>query len=393
MRLVADFVALLLIAAAQWHLANQSIRWARSKSSALGFAATAFWTFAIGWLAVAFLVAARVFFDSGELSLPIRSILIGGAYLWAFSTTGAWIFYRIAIWLSSRIGSSFDRQPMSLERRRWLETASACIAATPAAMAGYGFFVERTNFRVQEVDIPIANLPSGLNGLRILQLSDIHLGSFLEESELARVVDASNELRPDLAVITGDLISVAGDPLEACIKQLGRVRTIAGIYGCLGNHERYARAERETVKLARAADIRFLRREATTLKFGGDEMRIAGVDHQTIRSRGGYLRGAETLIQEGAFNVLLSHNPDVFPVAKKKGFDLTLAGHTHGGQVAVEILDQNLSVARFFTPFVHGVYREGQSAIYVTRGIGTIGLPARIGAPPEISVIRLVKEA
>ena len=93
----------------------------------------------------------------------------------------------------------------------------------------------------------------------------------------------------------------------------------------------------------------------------------------------------------GAVNVLLSHNPDVFPVAAHQGYNLLLAGHTHGGQVSVEILDQDINPARFFTPFVYGLYRSGGAAAYVTRGIGTIGIPARIGAPPEISLLRLRK--
>jgi predicted MPP superfamily phosphohydrolase len=91
----------------------------------------------------------------------------------------------------------------------------------------------------------------------------------------------------------------------------------------------------------------------------------------------------------GALNVLLSHNPDVFPVAAEKGYDLTLSGHTHGGQVTVEILDQTLNPARFLTPYVYGLYQHRGRSAYVTRGIGTIGIPARIGAPPEIALIRL----
>ena len=79
----------------------------------------------------------------------------------------------------------------------------------------------------------------------------------------------------------------------------------------------------------------------------------------------------------------------MFPVAAAQGFDLTIAGHTHGGQVRIEILRQDLNVARFFTPYVDGLYQEGSSAIFVSRGIGTIGLPARLGAPPEVALIQL----
>jgi uncharacterized protein len=99
----------------------------------------------------------------------------------------------------------------------------------------------------------------------------------------------------------------------------------------------------------------------------------------------------ERLVRPGTLNILLQHNPDVFPVAARQGYNLLLAGHTHGGQVTVEILEQSINPARFFTPFVYGAYREANASAYVTRGIGTIGVPARIGAPPEISLLRLRK--
>jgi predicted MPP superfamily phosphohydrolase len=104
-----------------------------------------------------------------------------------------------------------------------------------------------------------------------------------------------------------------------------------------------------------------------------------------------YLPNAEKMIVPGACNILLSHNPDVFPDAVRKGYDLMLAGHTHGGQITVEILNQSINAARFYTPFVYGLYREGAGSAYVTRGIGTIGIPTRIGAPPEIALLRLRK--
>jgi predicted MPP superfamily phosphohydrolase len=265
-------------------------------------------------------------------------------------------------------------------------------AAAPLALSGFGALVQRTDFRVTETDIPIPNLPRDLQGLRILQLSDIHLGPFLTESDLARVIDESLNLRPHLAVITGDLISVIGDPLDACLRQIARLRPDAGILGCMGNHEVLAGTEDYTAKEGARLGINFLSGRARALRFGEAKLNIAGVAYESIMKRKSYLTGAERLVAPGAVNLLLSHNPDVFPVAARKGFDVTLAGHTHGGQVTVELLNQTLNIARFVTPFVSGYYHLPQpaSALYVTRGIGTIGLPVRIGAPPEISLLRLV---
>jgi predicted MPP superfamily phosphohydrolase len=280
--------------------------------------------------------------------------------------------------------------PVDPGRRRLLHAAGNAVLASPIAVLGYGY-VRRTDFHVREIDVPIPDLPRDLDGLRILQLSDIHLGVFLSEAELARVVDAAIETRPHLAVITGDLISSHSDPLDACIRQLARVKADAGVFGCMGNHERYAHLEDRTAQAAARAGIRFLRGQAEPLRFGDSILNLAGVDHQSKAGGQPYLAGAGRLVRPGAVNILLSHNPDVFPVAARQGYNLMLAGHTHGGQVTVEILDQSINPARFYTPYVYGLYRAGAASAYVTRGIGTIGIPARIGAPPEISVVRLRK--
>lgn len=275
-------------------------------------------------------------------------------------------------------------------RRRFLDLAGLAVVASPAAVMGYGTFVQRTDFRVREVDVPLPGLSAGLDGLRVLQLSDIHLGAFLSERELARVIDAANGLHPHLAAITGDLISSHGDPLDACLRQLARLRCDAGVWGCMGNHERYSQAENQATAAGARLGIAFLRHQHRVLRFGSAALNLAGVDYQSIFDRP-YLIGAEELLVPEAANILLSHNPDVLPVAAAQGYHLMLAGHTHGGQVTVEILDRSINPARFLTPYVYGLYREAAGLGYVTRGIGTIGIPARIGAPPEIALLRLRK--
>jgi uncharacterized protein len=293
-------------------------------------------------------------------------------------------------WAVTRVRSHFEK-PADPARRRALHTATNLALGAPFAAVAYGTFVERTNFRVKEVDMPIANLPAGLDGLRIVQLSDIHMGAFLNERDLSKVVDAAGEHRAHLAVITGDLITMRGDPLDACIRQLARVKADAGVFGCMGNHERYALAENYCEAAAARVGIRFLRKDSQILSFGGSALNLAGVDHQSHHGGRQYLVGAEALKSADAFNLLLSHNPDVLPVAADQGWDFMLSGHTHGGQINVEILDQSITPARFLTPYIYGTYRAQHTAAYVTRGIGSIGLPTRIGAPPEITVIRLRK--
>lgn len=277
-------------------------------------------------------------------------------------------------------------------RRRVLDMAGVAMVATPIAGLGYGTFIQRTNFTVREVDLPVHDLQPGLDGVTIAQISDIHLSAFLTEREFARVIDEANGLHPQLFAIIGDLISSRGDPLDACLRQLARLKSDAGTFGCLGNHERYAGAEGYTTAAGARLGIQFLRNRNRTLEFGGSRLNLVGVDYESIRrDRDAYLLGADILKVPGAFNLLLSHNPDVFPQASALGFNLQLSGHTHGGQVTIEILDQSINPARFITPYVAGLYRDGASAAYVTRGVGTIGIPTRLGAPPEITLLRLRK--
>ena len=299
-----------------------------------------------------------------------------GSYFWSACLLG--IFIAMLAWH----GAGAFRP----ERRDFLRSAGLALGAAPFAAVGFGI-LERDKFQVHEVDVPVGHLPKDLDGLKIVQISDIHLSPFLSEKEFARVVDLANGVRARLALVTGDLITRRGDPLDACLRQLARLRAEAGVLGCLGNHEIYTGTEAYVAAQGRRIGIEFLRQESRKLRFGKAWLNVAGVDYQRFHHP--YLAGVERLAAPDAVNILLSHNPDVFPVAAAQGYQLTVSGHTHGGQVNVELLHENVNVARFFTPFVRGLYREKDAAVYVSSGIGTIGLPVRVGAQPEISVLRL----
>ncbi len=383
-----DILAVLAVAYAQCRLAWAAVSFARPRVAASGL-----WLLraALALFAVALMLAFVVGFHrlSVHLLLPrgVAGWMHGAAFLWAFSSTGAW--YTYALWkrlVVSRVDPGFDPN-----RRRLIRSAGGVLVAAPFALTGFGTFIQRTDFRVREVALPVPELHPDLSGLRLVQLSDIHLSPYLSEAEFARAVDAAAELRPHLVLVTGDLISMSGDPLEACLRQIARLHPDAGFLGCLGNHEVYAHAEDAAVREGSRLGIDFLRERSRVLRFGNAEINFAGVDYQRIQYKPRYLQGAERLVRPGMPNVLLSHNPDVFEVAAGKGFDVTIAGHTHGGQVQVEILNQSFNVARFLTPYVYGLYRLDGRCAYVTRGIGTIGMPARIGAPPEIALLRLEK--
>ncbi len=308
------------------------------------------------------------------------------AYAWACLSTTTFALWRLLC---------LGELPTDPSRRKLMRAAAGGMLAAPTAVTGYGFFVERFNVKVREVELPVSALPTDLEGLRLVQISDIHLSAFLSEFEFSRMIDAANEIRAHVALVTGDLISVPRDPMDACLRQIARLRTDAGVIGCMGNHELYTRSEDYAQREGGRYGIDILRQRAREFRFGTSIVNFGGVDYQRMERSSQYLTGAERLIKRGAVNVLLSHNPDVFPVAARQGWDVTVSGHTHGGQVTVEIVEQFLNPARFLTPYVYGPYSsittKKRVALYVTRGLGTIGLPVRIGASPEIAVIRLTK--
>ncbi len=214
------------------------------------------------------------------------------------------------------------------------------------------------------------------------------MSPFFSRAQCARAVDLANEQRANLALVTGDLISYHGDPLDDCLDELRRLRSDLGTFGCLGNHEVAADSEDYTTRRGARLGMRFLRHQSQFIEVAGARLNLAGVDYQ--RKGKPYLVGAAGLRRNGCVNILLSHNPDVFPVAAKQGWDAIIAGHTHGGQITVEYLHPRLNPARFFTPYVFGLYRRGSSSIFVTSGLGTITIPVRFGVPPEIAVLKLV---
>ncbi|OLD79330.1 MAG: hypothetical protein AUF67_16550 [Acidobacteria bacterium 13_1_20CM_58_21] len=309
-------------------------------------------------------------------------------------------------------------------RRYFFRAATAAAGAAPFLGAMYGFAAERLNYQVRRVEIPLPNLPSALDGMQIVQISDIHLSSYMSRTQVRRAVDMANELGADLAVVTGDLITGSGDSIADCIDEIRHLHAPLGIWGCNGNHEVYARAEDEAAYLYAQAGMKLLRQENAQITFKGAPFNLIGIDYQRERTprsqRQQTLARLQPLVRRDMINILLSHNPNTFNRAAELGVELSLAGHTHGGQIQVEILDHRLSPARFITDYIAGLYQRPLFApapneraasnvsatrasspslfalssppmahIYVNRGLGTVGAPVRLGVPPEISLIVL----
>lgn len=301
-------------------------------------------------------------------------------------------------------------------RRTFFRTASVVAGAAPFLGVMYGYAAERLRYELRRVEIPLPNLPPELDGMQIVQISDIHLSSYMTPESVRRAVDMANDVGADLAVVTGDLITGVHDSVYTCVEEVRRLYAPLGVYGCNGNHEIYARAEDLAERYFAQAGMKMLRRENAVINYRGGQLNLIGVDYQRERGTSGrkvqMLAGVEPLIRRDMPNILLSHNPNSFNRAAELGIELSLAGHTHGGQVQVEILDVSLSPARFITDYIAGLYHrpllmpdepkrmgetiklmpnapKGLSALYVNRGLGTVGAPVRLGAPPEITHIVL----
>lgn len=320
-----------------------------------------------------------------------------------------WLGVRGASLLRNRATSAtVSDPPRDPQRRYFLRTATCAAGALPLAGALYGFAIERFDFEVFRVDVPIPGLPPGLDGLRILQLSDIHASSYMPITQVRRIVDNAQQLTCDVIMITGDLLTGRGDPLAACVAELSRLRAPLGVWGCNGNHEIYTDTEDEAALLFREHGMTMLRQENAQLAWRGAKFNLIGVDYQRqhwFNSQSSpMLEDVEALVRQDMPNILLSHNPNAFHRARELGIDLMLAGHTHGGQVQVEILDHRISPARFITKYIAGLYqrpmtgeaasqlRKRYASVYVSRGLGTIGTPLRLGVPPEITLLTLRRD-
>ena len=304
-------------------------------------------------------------------------------------------------------GTNADAKPALADpgRRGFLQAATVVAGALPFACGGYGFFIGRRQYQVREVTLAVSNWPEGLEGLRIVQLSDIHIGSYMSAAEVGRAVGMANELKPDLAVITGDFVTGATDPLEDCVEQLAALRAPLGTWGCNGNHEIYAGAEAAASQLFARRGMCVLRQENVELVRHRQSFNLIGVDYQRppydpSGGSTGMLAGVQPLVRRDMPNILLSHTPNAFPRAAELGIELTLSGHTHGGQVRFELIDPRVSAARLLTPYVAGMFRRPAGAaaeledeaswtaggiagehkaslLYVNSGLGTIFAPVR----------------
>jgi len=269
-------------------------------------------------------------------------------------------------------------------RRGGIEHYSAGAALKPSAR-----WRSRDRFTVNEERIWLDALPSAFQGLRVVQISDVHHGLFLPKEWLSEAVRQANRLNPDIVALTGDFVTYSRRNIGPAAELLGRLRARYGVYAVLGNHD--FRVDAVAISEAlRRQHIDVLRNRHVTLWFGGESAYLAGVDDYGY---GADLRRAMRGIPSKSATILLAHNPRVIHLASRHNVSLVLSGHTHGGQVNLPVLGTVYGRSPERLRYKIGWDRMGATQIYVSRGIGTIVLPWRLRCPAEITHLELLQGA
>lgn len=246
---------------------------------------------------------------------------------------------------------------------------------------------EANSLSLERVGIDLTRLPKKLDGFKIIHLSDIHHSPFTDLEHIERAVKIANRLKPDMFLLTGDYVSHEKKYIAPVAKALGGLSAEFGVYACLGNHDHWTDPELVTKKF-RSAGIEMLVNQGFRFEARGASFWLAGVDDHMVGKTDlvGALKGSFP----DEMKLLLAHNPLIFRQAARYTVDLTLSGHTHGGQVKVRDPEKRLLPKRKLSS---GLHRRKESQIYITRGIGTVVLPIRYQCPPEISLLELRSSA
>jgi len=238
--------------------------------------------------------------------------------------------------------------------------------------------------RVKEVEVSVPGLHPDLDGLRIVQISDLHVGRNIRRAYVERVVERTQGLAPDLVALTGDMVDGAVEHLASEVAPLAALATGGRAFFVLGNHDCYSGAP-AWIAHFRHMGMRVLLNEHTVLRTGAARLLIGGVVDPAYRfERPGISLNAAPEVD---FRLLLAHNPKLAPLGAQSGFDLQLSGHTHAGQ----FFPWTLAVRLVHAPHAAGLSRQGRMQVYVSAGTGTWGPPVRLGTSPELTLIRLVR--
>mgnify|MGYP005841329799 CR=1 FL=1 len=294
----------------------------------------------------------------------------------------------------------------SISRNKFITQVALFIGLLPLALGVNGMISGAYNYQLRRVRLKLPNLPNSFNGIKIIQLSDIHSGSFTTKEPLQKAIDTINNEAADLIFFTGDLVNNIATEMIPYKDIFGKMKAKEGIFSVLGNHDygdyyRWDKPEDKTANLQLLKDIQnemgwqLLLDENRIIKRGNDKIAILGVQNWSSKMRFpkyGNLEKTYEGCEDAPVKLLLSHDPSHWDAQIKPNFpdiDITFSGHTHGAQVGVEIPGVRISPSQLFYEQWADLYKSGKQYLYVNRGFGFIGYPGRIGIMPEITVFEL----
>lgn len=250
----------------------------------------------------------------------------------------------------------------------------------------YGVTIRRWFFITRRVEIRLRGLDPRLDGYRIAHLSDLHIGALTPAWWARRWIERANAEKPDATVVTGDLVTSGVAFHEDIANLIGGLRARDGVFCSMGNHDYFGEGE-PLITLIRERGPKVLRNEGVVIEQEGGRLYLAAIDDTWTRRAD--LDLALAARPDEVTTVMLAHDPDRFPQIAKRGVDLVLSGHTHGGQIAVPFLARWINASKLAHRFHLGLYREGDATLYVHPGLGTTGPPIRIGVAPAVVILTL----
>ena len=294
-----------------------------------------------------------------------------------------------------------------IKRSEFLYQIGLILAAIPFASILYGVTKGKFNFRIIKENLSFPNLPKAFQGFKIVQISDMHLGSFNKNyKQIEKAIELINKQKPDIILFTGDLVNNFAEETEGWASVLSKMNAPMGKFSILGNHDygdysHWSSTKAKAKNLKRIKDFhrkigfKLLLNETQRLKINDDEIALIGVENWGLPPfpQHGNLDVAINGNEDLAFKLLMSHDPSHWDEkVLNTDIDLTFAGHTHGMQFGIECAGIKWSPVQYKYPRWAGLYNEGKQFLYVNRGFGYIGFPGRIGMPPEITLIELNSE-
>ncbi len=346
-----------------------------------------------------------------QLRTYVFSILVG----LFFSKLVASIFFLVddirrgGTWVLTRMFSNpsftINEGSQGISRSVFLSWIGVLMGGSLFSTLIYGF-KNKYNYHIHRVSLNYPGLPKAFRGMRIVQLSDIHSGSFMDKQAVTRGVQTAMKEKPDLILFTGDLVNDRAVEMNEYLDVFNKLSAPMGVYSILGNHDYgdYVAWPSQAEKIANLSQLkdhhaamgwRLLMNEHVLLKKGEDQIALIGIENWSAKARFpkyGKLKDAYAGTEQIPFKILMSHDPSHWDAEVRTKFpdiDLMLAGHTHGMQFGVDIPGFRWSPVQYMYKQWADLYEEGNQKLYVNRGFGFIGYPGRVGILPEITVITL----